>query len=109
MRPGAALFRFWEAREYLAEGRMWLDKLLKLRGAEGANKLRARVAFASGVLADRQGDYAAAKSLLGESLEIARQLGDKRAVAVDLNALSVSARESGDILCAPSLFLQDPA
>jgi predicted ATPase len=109
MRLGAALFRFWEAREYLAEGRMWLDKLLKLRGAEGANKLRARVAFASGVLADRQGDYAAAKSLLGESLEIARQLGDKRAVAVDLNALAVSARESGDIRGAQSLFEQSLA
>jgi predicted ATPase len=109
LRLGAALFRFWEVREYLAEGRTWLDKLLKLAGSVAANKTRARAVFAAGVLADRQGDYAAANALLGESLEIARQLGDKQGVAVSLNALAVTRRESGDIRGARSLFEQSLA
>ena len=109
LRLGAAMFRFWEVREYLAEGRMWLDKLLKLPRSVAANKTRARALFAAGVLADRQGDYAAAKNLLGESLEIARQLGDKQGAAVALNALAVTARESGDISGARSLFEQSLA
>ncbi len=109
LRLGAALFRFWEVREYLAEGRMWLDKLLKLPESVKANKTRARAIFAAGVLADRQGDYAAAKNLLGESLEIARQLGDKQGAAVSLNALAVTARESGDLSAARSLFEQSLA
>jgi predicted ATPase len=103
MRLGAALFRFWEVREYLTEGRYWLDKLLKLP-ASSANKTRARALFAAGVLADGQGDYAAADAVLRESLEIARELGDKQGIAVSLNALALIARERGDIRGARSLF-----
>ncbi len=109
LRLGSAMFRFWEVREYLAEGRMWLDRLLKLPGSAEANKTRARAVFSAGVLADRQGDYSAANKLLGESLEIARQLGDKQGAAVSLNALAVTARESGDISSARSLFEQSLA
>ncbi len=45
LRLGVALFRFWETREYLAEGRDRLGKLLKLPGAAGPTKARARVSF----------------------------------------------------------------
>src|SRR6202022_1530857 len=38
LRLGAALFRFWEMREYLAEGRDRLGKLLKLAGAAAPPK-----------------------------------------------------------------------
>ena len=48
LRLGAALFRFWETREYLAEGRDRLEKVLKLGGAAASTKLRARVLFAAG-------------------------------------------------------------
>jgi predicted ATPase len=41
LRLGAALFRFWEMREYLVEGRDQLDKLLKLSGADVPTKPRA--------------------------------------------------------------------
>jgi predicted ATPase len=104
LRLGAALFRFWETREYLAEGRVRLDKLLKLAGAASPTKARARALFAAGVLAGEQGDYAAADTLIRESLDIARQLGDKQGVAVSLNALAVHARDRGDIAVAHSLL-----
>ena len=102
LRLGAALFRFWEMREYLAEGRDRLGKLLKLPGA--AARTRTRALFAAGVLAGEQGNYESADLLLKESLEIARGLDDKRGVAISLNALAVNARDQGDVAASRSLF-----
>jgi predicted ATPase/DNA-binding winged helix-turn-helix (wHTH) protein len=104
LRLGGALFRYWEMREYLAEGRARLDKLLKIAGAQAPTKARSRALFAAGVLAVEQGDYAAAEALIRESLEISRQLGNAQGAAVCLNALAVSARDRGDIQNARSLF-----
>ncbi len=104
LRLGAALFRFWETCESLAEGRSRLDKLLKLAGAAAPTRVRARALFAAGVLAQVQGDYAAADVLMRESAEIASQLGDKQGHAVSLNALGVSARDRGDVAVAQALF-----
>jgi predicted ATPase/serine/threonine protein kinase len=104
LRLGAALFRFWERREYLAEGRDRLGKLLKLEGAAAPTKARARALFAAGVLAGEQGDYSSADAFISESLGIAHQLHDKQGVAVSLNALAVHARDRGDIAIAHSLF-----
>ena len=104
LRLGTALFRFWETREYLAEGRGRLGKLLKLAGAAAPTKARARALFAAGVLAAEQGDYVSADALFRESLDISRQLRDQQGAAVSLNALAVSARDRGDFSTARSLF-----
>jgi tetratricopeptide (TPR) repeat protein len=104
LRLGTALFRFWEIREYLAEGRDRLGKLLKLAGSAAPTKARARALFAAGVLAGEQGDYASADALIGESQEIARQLGDKTGVAVCQNALAVMACDRGDVPKSRALF-----
>jgi predicted ATPase/DNA-binding winged helix-turn-helix (wHTH) protein len=104
MRLGAALFRFWETREYLTEGRARLGKLLKLPRAAAATKFRARALFAAGVLAGGQGDYLAADELVRESLDIARQFDDGQGVAVSLNALAVLAQDRGDLAAAHALF-----
>ena len=104
LRLGTALFRFWEMREYLAEGRDRLGKLLALAAAAARTKARARALFAAGVLAVEQGDYPSAEVLIRESLDIARQLHDKQGVAVSLNALAVNARDRGNVAAACSLF-----
>ena len=104
LRLGTALFRFWEIREYLAEGRDRLGRLLKLTGAAAPTKARTRALFAAGVLAGEQGDYASADTLIRESQDIARQLGDNTGVAVSLNALAVFARDRGDVATAHALF-----
>jgi predicted ATPase/serine/threonine protein kinase len=104
LRLGSALFRFWETHEYLTEGRDWLGKLLKLAGAAGPAKARVRALFAAGVLAAEQGDYASAETLISESQNIARQLGDNKGVAVSLNALGVLARDGGNVAAAHVLF-----
>jgi predicted ATPase len=104
LRLGAALFRFWEMREYFAEGRNSLDKVLKLSEAAAPTKARARALFAAGVLTGEQGDYATADALLRESVEITRGLDDKRGVAVSLNAVAVNTRDRGEIALARSLL-----
>lgn len=117
LRLGAALFRFWETSESLAEGRDRLERLLKLPGAAHPTKARCRALFAAGVLAGEQGEHATATARMMESLDIARQLGDNQAAAVSLNGIGVLARDRGDIATARSLFedslalwreLQDP-
>jgi predicted ATPase len=94
LRLGAALFQFWEEREYLAEGRERLGQLLTLPGAAPPTRVRARAVFAAGVLA---GEPAASRAFFDESLRINRELGDRRGIAVGLNALAVGAQQQGDL------------
>ncbi len=104
LRLGAALFQFWDMREHLTEGRDRLGKLLQLEGARAPSNTRARALFAAGVLAGEQSDYHAARALVEESLDIARQLHDARGVGIALNALAVHARDRGDLAASRSLF-----
>jgi len=104
LRLGTALFRFWESREYLAEGRDRLGKILRMPAAAAPTKARARALFAAGVLASEQGDFAAADALMMESLEIGRQLADTRGVAVTMNARAILARDQGKLSLAHALF-----
>ncbi len=104
LRLGTALFRFWETREYLAEGRDRLGKLLKLAGAASPTKARAHALSAAAVLATGQGDYASGAALFGESLNIMRLLCDQRGIAALLNSLAVVARARGELPVARSLF-----
>jgi predicted ATPase len=104
LRLGAALFQFWETREYLSEARGLLEKLLKLEGAKTRTNTRARVLFSAGVLAGEQGDYESARALVTESLDISRELHDARGVGIALNALAAHARDRGDLAASRSLF-----
>ncbi|MGA8438526.1 MAG: tetratricopeptide repeat protein [Candidatus Sulfotelmatobacter sp.] len=105
MRLGSALFHFWETREHFAEGRAFLERLLKLSGS-AQPALGSRLLFYAAVFASAQGDFASAQKLQEESLESCRDLHDYRGVAVALNALGVTARDRGDLATACSLFEQ---
>ncbi len=98
-----ALFRFWDMREHLTEGRAQLELLLPLAGAE-RSKERARVAHFLGALTTAQGDYPAAERFLQQSLSLYEELDDKWGIAVSLNALGVSARDRGDYPAAQCSF-----
>jgi predicted ATPase len=104
LRLGAALFRFWETREHLKEGRDAIARLLAMDGTSARPKLRARLLFAAAVLAGEQGDYGYARQLFEDSLETCLELNDSRGVAVALNALAVNARDRGELADATSLF-----
>ncbi len=104
LRLGAALFRFWETREHLKEGRDAIARLLAMEGTATRPKLRARMLFAAAVLAGEQGDYARAQQLFEESLDTCVELKDDRGVGVALNALAINSRDRGDFRVASLLF-----
>jgi hypothetical protein len=54
MRLVGALGRFWSSRDYLAEGRQWVESFLALPQAAGPTALRARVLNTGAALADNQ-------------------------------------------------------
>jgi predicted ATPase/transcriptional regulator with XRE-family HTH domain/Tfp pilus assembly protein PilF len=91
LRLGGALWRFWEVRGYLGEGRHWLERVLardpEHGGPPGAacTGRRAKALAGAGRLACNQGDYAAARMFHEESLALFWKLGDKRGVAFSLN------------------------
>ena len=77
LRLGAALFRFWETREHLTEGRDAIARLLALKGSAARPKLRARLLFAGAVLAGDRAIIGSAQPLFEESLETCVELNDK--------------------------------
>ena len=103
LRLAVALFRFWDMREHLIEGRVFLERVLEFAG-EGHLKERAKVAQFLGVFATAQGDFSAARQWLEQSLSIYEELGDQWGIAVSLNALAVSARDRGDYSSAQNGF-----
>ncbi|MGH9400305.1 MAG: protein kinase domain-containing protein [Thermoanaerobaculia bacterium] len=109
LRLGAALFRFWEARDHLTEGRERLARILQLPGATARSTARARALFAAGVLAAAQGDHVSGRTLYEEALQINRDVGDTWGVAVSLNALAVNALKRGDTGVARALFEENQA
>lgn len=103
MRLCAALFRFWDMREHLTEGRTRMQTVLRLAGNDHP-KERARLSHFVGALATSQRDYDSADRALELSLSIYEELGDESGIAASLNALAVNARDRGDYVSAQSNF-----
>jgi len=91
LRLGAAMWRFWEYRGYVDEGRRWLKAVLALPNSDGDEDAlqRTRVLNGAGTLARIQGDFAQARSLHEESLTLRRKAGDLAGIAASLNSLGV--------------------
>ena len=106
LRLAVALWRYWEIRGYLTEGRAWLTQLLSSPQASIRTNTRAKALYAAGVLADAQCDYAAARDLLGEYLAINREAGDPSSLAAALNDLGNVAAAQGDFQTAHSQYAE---
>ena len=98
-----ALFRFWDMRERLTEGRARLETVLRLAACV-PTKERARVSHFIGALAAAQGDYPEAERYLQQSLSLYEESADPSGIAVSLNALAVLARDRGYYAAAESNF-----
>lgn len=92
----AALCWFWDFRDYFSEGQAWLETILALPAADTHNSARANALRASGTLSMLQGDYTTARSRLLEGLEMARQVGDERCVALALPFLCFTFQLRGE-------------
>jgi predicted ATPase/DNA-binding winged helix-turn-helix (wHTH) protein len=98
-----ALFRFWDMREHLTEGRIRLENILRLTG-EGYKKQRAQVWIFLAALATAQGDFAAGRPFAHQSMSLYQELNDRWGIAAALNASGIGARDSGDYEAAQSCF-----
>jgi len=90
-----ALFRFWDMREHLAEGRARLEHILRLAG-QGYTKQRARISVLLAALSSAQGDFPAGGRFAEVSRSLYEELNDRWGIAASLNALGIGQRDSGD-------------
>jgi predicted ATPase/class 3 adenylate cyclase len=99
----AGLWRFWEIRGHLAEGRGWLERFLEATSGE-VSALQADAYTGAGILAFMLGDQAQASTLHERSLELHRQVGDPDGIALAANNLANAAILSGDYGNARRLY-----
>jgi len=81
MRLGYAVWRFWQLRSHLSEGRTWFDRLLALPSAAARTAARARGLTGAAGIAYWQNGYPAATAWYEEAEAIYRELGDRRGLA----------------------------
>ncbi|TMF65693.1 MAG: adenylate/guanylate cyclase domain-containing protein [Chloroflexi bacterium] len=81
LRLAAALWRFWQMRGHLREGRARVEAVLRLPGGDKFPEARRHALEAAGGIAYWQADMAAAQVWYDEALVLTRAAGDKRAIA----------------------------
>ncbi len=102
LRLAIGLERFWQVRVYLREGLEQTAGALSIGRPGGA--IRASALTVAGTLADICGDPDTARSMHGESIEMWRELGDKRSLIGALSALGQDYFTVGDFGKARALF-----
>ena len=87
-----ALWRFWQQRGHLAEGRRWLEEILAMPSGQAPTAARAKALAAAGGIA-WWSDRGASHAFYDEALAIERELGDPARLAEALynDAFAVAA------------------
>jgi predicted ATPase/DNA-binding XRE family transcriptional regulator len=99
LRLAGAIWRYWDMRGHIGEGRLWLGKVLEQsRDVADTPALmsRAKALYGASVLAHRQRDEEEARALAEELLALRRRLDDLAGAAAALNALAVYAADAGE-------------
>jgi non-specific serine/threonine protein kinase len=104
MELGGALWRFWHFRGHLQEGKDRLQTLLALPAAAQPTPARAAALDGLAGMVYWLGDYAGARELYLEALEINRRLGDKSLVAWTLGSIGSTLSMGGDSEAAIPYF-----
>ena len=81
MTLSGSFWRFWQMRGHIYEGRARVGQVLSLPTSGGFPNERLTALEAAGGLAYWQADMEGSQRFYDESLELTRQLGDKRAIA----------------------------
>ncbi|HVA88686.1 MAG TPA: BTAD domain-containing putative transcriptional regulator [Chloroflexota bacterium] len=100
----AVLWRFWETRGYLMEGRRWQDRILLDPMPQEASVVWARALAGAGRLAELAGDYSRAATWYENSLAFWRQLDERQGIADSLLGLGVVRASEGNLNLAEQLF-----
>jgi tetratricopeptide (TPR) repeat protein len=115
VRLGGVLGNFWYWRGYLNEGRQWLARIIALPGPvaedlgtakEDRPRLlaRAKVLQSAGTIAWGQAENELGEKWLRESVDIERQLGDRKNLAPSLHMLGHTLFDQADYERARSFF-----
>jgi len=96
-RLGYAVWRFWQRRGHLREGRSWFERLLALPGADAPTADRAKGLTGAAGIAYWQNDYPAAIAWYEEAEAIIRGLGDRVWLADALYNTGTTAALTGDM------------
>jgi predicted ATPase/DNA-binding CsgD family transcriptional regulator len=99
---GAGIFRFWLLRGYMSEGRSFLERALS--GFSEKNAVRAKALNVAAILASLQDDYKTARTLVEESLELSRELAERKQTGYALYILGRLARIEGNYAGAVTYF-----
>lgn len=100
----AALWRYWELRGHIAEGRRWQERVLGDTTPRHPTTIWARAMAGAGRLAELAGDYARAATWYENSLTFWRALGERQGIADVLLGLGVVRASQGDLEQAERLF-----
>ena len=103
LRIAAGLWRYWEIRGHLTEGRGWLERMERAMDGD-VSPLRANALTGAGSLAFIQGDFRAASTFHEASLALHRQIGDRQSVAYAANNLANTVVQLGDHPRARALY-----
>ncbi len=103
LRMASGLWRYWEIRGHLTEGRALLERAVEGVGGD-VSTLRANAFTGAGNMAFMQGDYRAASTFHEASLTLHREMGDRQSVAYAANNLANTAVQLGDHARARTLY-----
>ena len=102
LRLAAALWRFWDLKGHLMEGRRLLDSAL--RGDDQPTPARANALSGAADMALTSGDLVAGRRLAEEALELHRALGDDWGTAFSLLMFAYAVGQGGDWPGAQRLY-----
>ena len=102
-RAAGALWRFWQQRGHLAEGRRWLEEVLAMPSGQAPTAARAAALTGAGGIA-WWSDRGASRALYEEALAIERHLGDPARLAEALYNQAHATAAEHDLQGAARLF-----
>jgi tetratricopeptide (TPR) repeat protein len=102
LQMASVLWRFWEVRGYLSEGRGWLEKVLA--STTQRTLVWAQVLYGAGILAWYQSDYVHAIELYEQNLAVCREFGDKAGIVSTLEQIGLVASDQRQYVRAIASF-----
>ena len=101
-RAANGMWRFWDMRGHIVEGRRWMKQFLSVLDKRTSERLHA--AQAAALLAEVQEDYESSVVLAEEALSLAREFGDDVEAARALVMLGGVSLKKGDLERASHLI-----
>jgi predicted ATPase/class 3 adenylate cyclase len=98
-----ALWRFWQQRGHLAEGRRWLEEVLAMPAGQARTAARVKALAGAGGIA-WWSDRGASRALYDEALAIERELGDPARLAEALYNQAFAVAAEHDLESAARLL-----